>query len=154
GDGLLTSLQKTFVVPADPRTLSFDLVSAGLEGPAGGVPDAFEASLLDAGQNSVVPTFSARAMSFFNVNPGGVVSRAAGVTFDGRHVTLDISPLTPGTSVTLAFDLVGSPPGQGSTASVADVQVNQQPAAETFTLTPLDGPFGTTAGLAAGDVDG
>src|SRR5262249_29597643 len=141
GSTLLTSLQKTFLVPAHPTTLSFDLVAAGWEDPAGGVPAAFEASLLDAGGNSVVPTFEPQATSFFNVNPGGHVSTAPGVTFDGRHVTLDVSHLTPGTGVTLSFDLVGNPPGTASTASVGNVQVASQPAAETFTPTPLPAPL-------------
>jgi hypothetical protein len=151
---LLTSLQQSFVVPARPQSLSFDLVALGLEDPAGGLPDAFEASLLDAAQNSVVPTFRAEATSFFNANPGGAVSTAQGVTFDGRHVTLDISHLTPGTTVTPNFDLVGNPPGVGSTASIGDVQVSQQAVAETFTATSLPGPFGSPAGIAVADVDG
>jgi hypothetical protein len=146
--GLLTTLQQTFVVPAQPQTLSFDLVALGLDNPAGGVPDAFEASLLDAGQNSVVPTFEPQATSFFNVNPGGNVSTATGVTFNGTHVTLDISHLTPGATVTLDLDLVGNPPGTTSTASIANVQVSQQAAVETFTTTALAGPFGAPAGVA------
>jgi choice-of-anchor A domain-containing protein/RHS repeat-associated protein len=154
GSNLLTSLQQSFVVPARPQTLSFDLMALGLEGPAGGVPDAFEASLVDGSQNSVVPTFRPEATSFFNANPGGNVSTAAGVTFDGRHVSLDISHLTPGTTVTLNLDLVGNPPGTGSTVSVANVQVSQQPAPETFTTTALAGPFGSPASVAIADVNG
>jgi RHS repeat-associated protein len=153
---LLTSLQKTFLVPARPTTLSFDLDALNLESPGGGVPDAFEASLLDAGQNSVVPTIAPQATSFFNVNPGSpnnVVSTAAGVTFDGRHVTLDISHLTPNTQATLTFDLVGNPPGTTSVATLANVQVAQQPASETYATTPLAGGSFAAAGIAAGDVN-
>jgi hypothetical protein len=109
GDGLLTSLQQTFVVPLSPQQITFDIVALGLEDPEGGVPDAFEVSLLDAAGESLVPTFRPEATSFFNANPGGDVRLASGVSFDGRRVTLDISGLTPGTEATLIFDLVGNP---------------------------------------------
>lgn len=151
---LTSTLQKTFVVPDRPQTLSFDLLSLGLEAPAGGVPDAFEVSLLDANQNSVVPTWSSQATSFYNANPGNVVSTAAGVTVNGTRITLDISHLTPGSQPTLFFDLVGNPPGTGSVASIANVQVTQQPPTEPFTVTSLAGPFGTPTAVAAGDVNG
>ena len=52
------------------------------------------------------------------------------------------------------FDLVGNPPGSGSTASIANVQVSQQPAADTFSTTALAGPFGSPASIAVADVDG
>src|SRR5262249_44567784 len=67
---LTTTLRQTFVVPVNPQTVSFDLVALGLEAPGGGVPDAFEASLLDASNHSLVPTFRPEATSFFNANPG------------------------------------------------------------------------------------
>jgi len=117
------------------------------------VPDAFEASLLDAQFQSLVPTWSANATSFFNANAGNVFAYGSGVTFDGRTVTLDISGLTPGTAVTLYFDLVGNPPGLGSTAAVGNVQVRQTGLAEAFTATALAGPFGQPAAVASGDVD-
>jgi RHS repeat-associated protein len=151
---LTSTLAQTFVVPNHPGTLSFDLVALGLENPQGGVPDAFEASLVDGQQNSLVPTFEPQATSFINFNPGGAVAKASGVTFDGRHVTLDISQLAPGTKATVVFDLVGNPPGTSSTATIANVQVSQQPIPENFQVVALPGPFGTTAGIAAGDVNG
>jgi RHS repeat-associated protein len=162
GSGLLTELRQTFTVPAQPTTVSFDLVSLGLEDATpGSLPDAFEASLLDASGNAAVPAFQPGATAFFNANPrpnassGPIFSTAAGVTFDGRHVTVDISHLTPGSQATLSFDLVGNPPGTGSTASVDNVQVNRQPPAETFTATSLALPSGAApAAITAADVDG
>jgi choice-of-anchor A domain-containing protein/RHS repeat-associated protein len=154
GESFLTTLQQSFTIPAGAQTLSFDLVSDGLEDPAGGIPDAFEASLLDAQSNSVAPTSRPQATSFFNVNPGNVTALGAGVTFDGRHVTLDVSHVAAGSQATLYFDLVGNPPGNGSTVTLANVQLTAQPPVESFTATALPGPFGTTAGIAVGDVNG
>jgi hypothetical protein len=154
GSALLTSLRQTLTVPAGPQTLSFDLPSLDLQGAAGGVPGAFEVSLLDADNNSVVPTFGPEATSFLNVDAGGAAATAPGVTFDGQHVTVDVSGLTPGTTVTLSFDLIGGASGGNATATVANVQLTQLPPAETFTATPLAGPFGATAGIAVADVNG
>src|SRR5262245_12675043 len=155
GTGLLTTLQQTFVVPAQATTLSFDIVSLGLEAPAGGVPDAFEVSLLNSANQSLVPTFRSGATSFFNANPGAPASLAPGVFFDGRHVTVNLSQVPAGTQATLYFDLVGNPPGSTSVVSVDNVQINPTVVyAEGFTTAALAGPFVTPAGLAAGDVDG
>ena len=54
----------------------------------------------------------------------------------------------------LDLDLVGNPPGAGSTASVDNVQVTTQTVSEAFTVTALAGPFSSPAGIASGDVDG
>jgi hypothetical protein len=161
GGTQLTQLRQTFTVPNRPTMLSFDLVALGLEDPiAGNLPDAFEASLLDGQGNPLVAPFRPEATAFFNANPRPDAnsqpnfSTAPGVSFDGRHVSLDISHLAPGTQAVLSFDLIGNPPGISSTASVANVQVSNQLALETFTAATLQGPFRSTAGIAAGDVDG
>ena len=140
GDSLLTTLQQTFVVPPSPEQITFDIVALGLEDPQGGVPDAFEVSLLDADGNSLVPTFRPEATSFFNANPGGDVHFASGVSFDGRRVTLDISGLPAGTQATLIFDLVGNPPGATSVAAIDDVAISPDVIrVETFSPSPLRG---------------
>ena len=91
-DSFLTSLHQTFTIPPSPQTISFDVVSLGLEAALGGVPDAFEVSLLNEAGQSLVPTFRPEATSFFNANPEGAVSWAAGVVWDGRHVTWTSRP--------------------------------------------------------------
>ena len=144
----LVSLQQTFTIPDAPVSISFD-VDVDLDSPAGGVPDAFEVSLLDAANNSVVPTFKANTTSFFNVNPGDQNSLASGVTFDGSRVTLDITAVPADTEVTLFFDLIGNPPGSGSVVVIDNVDINPSAiATDSFTVVPLTGPFGQTAGIA------
>lgn len=150
---LTSTLKTTFTVPDNPQSLSFDLADLGLELPNGGVPDAFEVSLLDGQNNSLVPTFSGNeATSFINWQPDGTVSKGSGVTFDGRKVTLNISQLPPGSTATLVFDLIGNTPGTASTASIANVKVTQA-IDETFSTTTLASDSGF-AGIAAGDVNG
>lgn len=124
---LTASLQKTFIVPGQARRLSFDVTSLELESSASGLPDAFEVSLLNDQNQSLVTTFSPRATAFLNFGPGGQAAAAPGVTFDGRRVTLDLTSLKAGTKATLVFDLVGNRPGLGSQAAVANVLVGERP---------------------------
>ena len=150
----LVSLQQTFTIPDAPVSISFD-IDVDLDSPAGGVPDAFEVSLLDAAKNSVVPTFKANTTSFFNVNPGGQSSVASGVTFNGSRVTLDITSVPSGTEVTLFFDLIGNPPGNESVVVIDNVRIDPSAiATDSYTVVPLTGPFGQTAGIAHCDLNG
>ena len=154
-ESFLVTLSQSFNVPEAAQTVTFDLLSLGLESEIGGVPDAFEVSLLDAAGNPLVETFRPEATSFFNAAPDGTILWANGVTFDGRTVTLDISGLTAGTEATLYFDLVGNPPGRSSSVMLDNVRVTPEVVStETFTATLLDGPFVDAAGLAVDDLDG
>lgn len=148
-------------MPPSPQTITVDLRTLGLELPQGGIPDAFEISLLDAANNSLVATIGSGATSFFNVNPPSVVGGAnqitvaSGVSFNGTTVTLDISGLTPGVSASLYFDLIGNGPGTGSVVSFDNVRIAPESVfANTFTATLLPGPFVGAAGIARGDVNG
>ena len=150
----LVSLQQTFTIPDAPVSISFD-IDVNLDDPAGGVPDAFEVSLLDAANNSVIPTFKTNTTSFFNVNPDDQNSLASGVTFDGSRVTLDITSVPADTEVTLFFDLIGNPPGNGSVVVIDNVDISPGSiATDSFTVVPLTGPFDQTAGIAHCDQNG
>ena len=155
-ESFLVSVNQTFEVPPNPQTITFDIESLGLdEIVAGNVPDAFEVSLLDAANASVVPTHEPSATSFFNANPNDDISLASGVTFDGRTATLDISSVAAGTEVTLYFDLIGNPPGTSSVASIDNVTISPDfITADTTTNIPLAGPFTDAAGITSNDVDG
>ncbi len=136
---LLVTLEQSFVVPPSPQQLTLDIVSQDFESSAA-IPDAFEISLLDVEQQSMVPTFD-DATSFFNLSSAGVLM-AEGVTFDGVTVTVDISSLEPGTQVTLYLDLVGNPPGTSSVVGIDNVAVTPEVIAiDSFTVTPLDRVF-------------
>ena len=154
-ESFLVSINQELVLPASPQTLEIDILSLGLDDPGGGIPDAFEISFLDADRNSLVPTSRSDATSFFNINPAGDVKSAAGVTFDGRTVTLDISTLPAGTTGTLFLDLVGSGPGTGSTVTIDNIRVTPENEFDhSFSPTTLTGPFVGANQLAIADVDG
>ncbi len=143
-----TTLQQRFTLPSVPTQLVFDLTALGLDLPTGGVPDAFEVSLLNISNGSVVPTVDSLATSFFNINPGGVVNMASGVSFDGTRVTLDVSSVASGSDVTLYFDLIGNPPGSDSFVSIDNVDAGTIIApVGGFSVLSLPGPFIATRGV-------
>ena len=154
-ESFLVSVQQRFTLPEAPVSISFD-VRVALEAPNGGLPDAFEVSLLDDAHTSLVPTFKPEASAFFNVNPGNQVSLAPGVTFDGVRVTLNISQVPPGTAATLYFDLVGNPPGHDSVAILDTIDIIPSArVADTFRVLPLlPGPFANASGVGACDRNG
>lgn len=160
---LLTSVSQSFIIPANPRTITIDILSLGLEaGLDGAIPDAFELSLLADNNSSLVPTHRPAATSFFNASATSGVANtrmASGVEWDGRRVTLDISGLTSGTQATLVMDLVGNPPGELSTVQIDAVSIS--PASEfsrTFARVPLvsndSTPMRNAVDVSVGDVDG
>jgi len=148
------TLKQDYIIPDPPGNLTFDLLLAELDDPQGGIPDAFEVSLLDALSNSVVPTIDAAATAFLNFNPAGIRTLANGVSINGDRVTLDLSGTTPGTTVTLFFDLIGNPPDSGSSASIDNVDAgNTITLINSFSTTSLPGPFSTPGGIGSCDTD-
>jgi len=151
----IVGLNQKFSIPASAQTLSFDLISLGLEPGESGIPDAFEVSLLNNDNESLVATFQANATSFLNAAPDGTVQIASGVTFDGTTVTVDITALPAGTEATLYFDLIGNPTGQSSSIMLDNVVVSPGPVlSDTFSLISLAGPFVDAAGMRVADIDG
>ncbi len=109
GSSLLTSLSQDFVMPPGAQTLEFDLyLDPGFDLTANFIPDAFEAQLLDGALNSVVPSWTIGATSFFNLQEDLTENLGSGVTYQGGHVSLDVSMVPAGTNVTLYFDFVGA----------------------------------------------
>ncbi len=154
-DSLLTSIWQTFVVPPDPQQLSFEVLDVQLDQSTGGLPDALDVSLLDDQSQSLVPVATSGATAFFNLNPNDRVSVAPGVTWDGTNVTLDISQLTPGTSATLVFDLVGNQPLTNSVVTMDNVRVTPEAIyQDTFTASPLTGPFNNASSIYHCSYDG
>ena len=151
----LVSINQDFAVPQNPDKIEIDVLSIRLDSPAGGIPDEFEMSILDAAGNSLVPVFRPDATSFFNVNPGNQISLASGVTFDGQTVTVDISAVPAGTNATLYLDLVGNDPGRGSTVTLDNVRVTPEVDFDSsFVSQTLPGPFADVSQVLIDDVDG
>ena len=108
GDSLLVRLEQTFVVPVRATTLTFQLLpEPGFSTASAGIPDAFEARLIDADKASVVATWKPGSSAFFQLGTDGQAHPATGATWDGQTVSVDTSGLVPGTEVTLSLSLVG-----------------------------------------------
>lgn len=146
-------VRQTFKIPPNPQTLSIDIVQLDLEA-AEGIPDAFDAALLDAAGAPLTAVVMPGASSFFNANPGGE-RLASGVTRSGNTITLDLSGQTPGTDATLRLDMSGHPVGTRSRVVLDAVRVLPETLlVDTFTPLALSGPFGEAAGLAHCDENG
>ncbi|MCO8125241.1 polymorphic toxin-type HINT domain-containing protein [Stieleria sp. TO1_6] len=154
-ESFLTSLQQTIVIPEGATSLSFDFVALALDPVAGGVPDAFEVSLLDADQKSVVPTHIAHSTAFFNHSSGSAASVADGVTVSGSTVTLDVTGLIAGQNAKLVFDLIGNPPGNRSIATIDNVAISPDLIfSDELNRITLPGNLSAAVDMAIGDVDG
>ena len=159
-ESFLTSLKQTIVIPPDAQTLTFDLVALGLDPIAGGIPDAFEVSLLDDSEQSLVSTHQPNSTAFFNISSGSGASLASGVSVSGSTVTLDVSSLAAGTAATLAFDLIGNPAkdgtsGNSSVATIDNVTITPDLIlSDSLNRVVLAGAFGGLVALSTGDVDG
>jgi hypothetical protein len=156
GDAGRVTLAQHLVIPAGATSLSFDLVSNGLDAPTPSfLPDAFEVSLLDAAGHSLLSSIGASLTAFANIGPGGATRLGNGVTLSGNRITLDLSSLLSSTEADLYLDLVASGPSHGSTVSVDNFDVSVPPTYFTqFIPGAQDGPFDTTRNIAVGDVDG
>jgi hypothetical protein len=136
----LSHLSQTFVIPQGAKALQFTLVNTDLKtnNTALAPNDAFEIALLNHNTNtSVLPTLSglSNTDALLNIQTNGqtyfsnaitlVGATTSGTTLDlknPRTVQIDVSTLTPGTVVTLYFDLLGFG-AQASTITIDDVQI-------------------------------
>jgi len=108
GDSFLVELSQTFVLLPRITAISFDLTQIpGFDTTGAFIPDAFEARLLGASGLSVVMPWRDGADAFFTLQEDGTPFRGAGVTFDGRTVTVDTTAVPAFSLVTLSFTLVG-----------------------------------------------
>jgi YD repeat-containing protein/VCBS repeat-containing protein len=136
-----TGFSETFVMPDHIKVLRFTVDRAALAANSLAPPDAFEAALLDAAtRESLVGTAAGLSDTdaFLNVQQDGEVFvgpqvKLSGGSFDSPvTVTLDVSGIQAGTSVTLYFDLLGFGPATSS-VRISDVQLlsqeNQPPVA-------------------------
>ena len=163
-----SGLSESFVVPQGVDTLQFTVLADHLLANAnGGLPDAFEAALLDQNGNPV--NGSAIGLSntdaFLNIQSTGQIFFGPGVTVSGRSasggsgslstpitVTEDLSGVAAGTTLTLYFDLLGF--GAANSSVTVEVLPDQAPVAQNLTASAQeDGPAATvTASFTDPDV--
>lgn len=135
GDSFLVTLQQEFILPAFSSELSFFIeLDPGFDTTAGFIPDAFEASLLDANQVPVVEPWTLGATSAFNLQEDLTAEMGTGVTWDGvtGRVTIDVTEVPSGLPVTLYFDLVGADADLLSGVTIDDVTLVVDPPVASF----------------------
>jgi len=110
GDSFLVTLQQNFTIPAGSTHIGFTIVQEPwFDRGDSGIPDAFEASLLDSTTLvPVVPPWDSFATSYFNIQEDGTSSAGVGTAWDGRRVIVDVSAVPAGTTVSLFLDLIGA----------------------------------------------
>lgn len=155
GSDLLSALRRELVAPGPGGRLTFEVVRDALE-PAspGGLPDAFEVSLIGPDGRSLVPTFRPDATAAFHLRHGRAADLAPGVTFDGRRVSIGLGSVPAGTPVTAVFHLLGHPAGAGSVVTVDAVRLSAGPRAEGFARRELAGPWVDARDVAIADATG
>jgi hypothetical protein len=101
GDSFLLTLSQSFVVPPTAQSLSFDLFQIpGFDLGSAFVPDAFEVSLTTTGGGPLAPPWVSYASSYFNLQETGSANLGPWTTYDGQRVSVDLTPLAPGTPAT------------------------------------------------------
>lgn len=129
------TIYRDFVVPTDPISLSFTLVTLTPESPGGGLPSAFNVMLLDPTNSaSLISTVDNFTTAYYirdltsDVDAG---QTASGVTLDPASgiglplvVTADISGLIAGTTARIQFMVLSSSDLNESTSvTLENVQV-------------------------------
>ena len=125
-----TTLQRRFVIPDLPLTLSFDCaLSYSADTTSGSpLPDAFTASLLNAATLDPILHTPGWPDYFYHDTTGAIDFDSTIVTHVGDTVTLDIRSASPGTEVLLAFDLLGNDNGLATEVTIDNVDVTVVPA--------------------------
>jgi Bacterial Ig domain len=129
----LSHLSQTFVIPQGAKALQFTLVNTDLHSSNTRLApgDAFEVALLNHTTNTSVLaplTGLSQTDALLNIQSNGQTYRSSAVTLGGvsgaepRTVQIDVSTLTPGTVVTLYFDLLGFG-AKDSSVTLDDVQI-------------------------------
>jgi hypothetical protein len=126
GDSFLVELHQEFLVPPLASELRFELLlTPGFDLTSVFIPDAFEAHLLGANQQSLVGTTSPFTTSFFNIQEDTTVSLGAGVQIDGLSVRLSLSGIPAGTPARLLFSLIGGDFDHSSGVTIRGIEVRQ-----------------------------
>ncbi|MEZ6032636.1 MAG: DUF4114 domain-containing protein [Planctomycetaceae bacterium] len=124
GDSFTVQLQTTFdIVSAGSQLqfsfsdLTFDTTDAAF------INDAFELALLDQNGVSLVSTTASGRDAYFNITEELTARTAAGVTFDGTTVTLNLSAVPIGSTATLVARLVNNDSDTKTSVTLTDMQL-------------------------------
>lgn len=109
GSSFVTTLSRSFTIPANPSPLSFQYNNLAFDRTDPGfVNDAFEVALLDGAGYPLTATIAPGRDVFFNSTDSNTNQTATGVSTSGLTVSLDLSAIPVGTVATLVFRLVNN----------------------------------------------
>ncbi len=156
GDSFLITLEQGFTLQAGTPELRFDLSKVpGFDRTDAFVPDAFEATLLDAATGlPAVPPWDALATSFFNMQEDGTVFMGSGVTWNGTTATVNLTALAAGNGLIVYFDLIGGDADTASGVRLDDAFDCSDADGDTVNTCADNCPYDTNLGQSDRDADG
>lgn len=124
GNSFRVALERTFLIPADPTTISFEYADLAFDtADPSFINDAFEAALVGDNGVSLVETIGAGRDAFFNITEGLNVAAGPDVTVAGGTVTVDISDQIPGSTARLILRLVNNDADTTTSVAIACAKV-------------------------------
>ncbi len=141
GTSFTEKLEQAITIPAGPSTLSVNITGLNFDtADPDSINDALEIALVDASGRSLVHTVGTGHNSFFNFTEGQPPQLAAGVTFNGSNISVNLSQIAPGTAAQLQVRLVNNDSDTATRVGIISIaiQPSGDPTAQ-LTVLPDEG---------------
>ncbi|MEG4293357.1 DUF4114 domain-containing protein, partial [Microcoleus sp. D2B6] len=141
GTSFTEKLEQAITIPAGPSTLSVNITGLNFDtADPDSINDAFEIALVDASGRSLVHTVGTGHNSFFNFTEGQPPQLAAGVTFNGSNISVNLSQIAGGTAAQLQVRLVNNDSDTATRVGIISIgiQPSGDPTAQ-LTVSPDEG---------------
>ncbi|MCA9184892.1 MAG: hypothetical protein KDA99_04710, partial [Planctomycetales bacterium] len=159
GDSFVVTLERDFVIPAEPAALSFTFADLNFDTTDPDfINDAFEVALVDEFGNSLIETYSPGRDAFFNISEDVGTATGGSIQVDDGTITVDLNGILAGTPATIVFRLANNDDDSGTSVSIvsATVQGDQLEASNTLpasvTFAPPDISIPTVLKVSSGTI--
>ncbi|MEG4603223.1 DUF4114 domain-containing protein [Microcoleus sp. F6_B6] len=130
GTSFTEKLFRPITIPAVPSTLTVNIAGLNFDASdSDSIKDAFEIALVDASGRSLVHTVGTGHNSFFNFTEGQPPQLAAGVTFNGSNISVNLSQIADGTAATLQIRLVNNDSDTATQVGITSIAIQPSSAA-------------------------
>ncbi|MEG5045908.1 putative Ig domain-containing protein [Microcoleus sp. B4-C1] len=130
GTSFTEKLERPITIPAVPSTLTVNIAGLNFDlADSDSIKDAFEIALVDASGRSLVHTVGTGLNSFFNFTEGQPPQLAAGVTFNGSNISVNLSQIADGTAATLQIRLVNNDSDTATQVGITSIAIQPSSAA-------------------------
>ncbi|MEG5030570.1 DUF4114 domain-containing protein [Microcoleus sp. AT8-B1] len=124
GTSFTEKLERPITIPAVPSTLTVNIAGLNFDrADSDSIKDAFEIALVDASGRSLVHTVGTGLNSFFNFTEGQPPQLAAGVTFNGSNISVNLSQIADGTAATLQIRLVNNDSDTATQVGITSIAI-------------------------------